>query len=516
MGLAKKSASSSLILMIGQIISTVIMAVASIFLARKLGDEQYGVYAIILIPVSIMFLIQDLGTSPALTRFCAMYRHEDRQGDLREVVRTGLIFVSLISMALSLVLYFLSGTIASAFLHRSEIGGLLEASSFMVLGSGLYGAIQSIFVGYERMGLRSVIDVFYSIIRSALVISLLLIGLGTWGALLSLIIAYTMTGFLGVLLIIVFIKPSRGPRSQNSLHTLRLMLAYGFPSYVGSFLTGGLSYWCNSLMTVYVSNVLIGNYSAALNFIVPISFVLVPIGTTLFPLFSKFNKNDPQLRMVFKKSVKYASLIVLPVMALLILISGPLIQVVFPRGYTDAAFYLSLYLLTYAFEGLGGTSLANIIMGVGETRIVLWSSAATLLLGAPLALILIPRFQIVGLVASLIIAPRLGWLIQYMWVRRVIGVSVDWVSSARIYICCVISFVSGYLVLSLLHLSGWIALISGSVVFLVFYLVALPLSRTLSKDDIINFRDMAKIMGPLSLFFDFILSLLQHLTMAVQ
>ena len=61
------------------------------------------------------------------------------------------------------------------------------------------------------------------------------------------------------------------------------MLAYGFPSYAGSLLTGSLSYLSSFLMAIYVSNTLIGNYSAALNFIALMSFVLIPISTTLFP-----------------------------------------------------------------------------------------------------------------------------------------------------------------------------------------------------------------------------------------
>jgi teichuronic acid exporter len=495
--------------MIGQIVSTLISAVAGIFLARTLGAEQYGVYSIILIPVSIVFLIQDLGTSPALTRFCSMYRRQGRADDLGEVIRTGLVFVSLTSLALSVVLFFSSGVIASAFFHRPEIEGLLKIVSFAVFGSGLYGAVQSIFVGYERMGLRSVIDVSYSLVRGGFMIALLLVGLGTMGALFSVLVGYTMAGFLGVLLILVFIKPGRG--SKSGWHTLDLMLAYGFPSYAGSLLMGGLSYWCSSLMTLYVSSALIGNYSAALNFTVLVGFVTMPIGTTLFPLFSKYSRGDSQLGMVFKKAVKYASLVTIPVMALLILVSGPLTQVIYGEGYAYAAFFLSLYLLTYAFEGMGGSSLSSLIMGVGESRVILWSGAATLLLGAPLALILIPRFQIVGLITVLIVAPRVGWLIQYMWVKRIIGLDVDWVNSAKIYFCSVVSFVAGYLAISLLHLSGWIALILGSAIFFSFYLVALPLSRTLSRVDLVNFREMAKITGPLNPVFDRILSLLQRL-----
>ena len=180
--MAKKSASSSFKIMIGQIVSTIILAVAGIYLARTLGADQYGVYAVILIPVTVVFLIQDLGTSPALIRFCAMYRQEERTGDLREVIKEGLIFVSLTSMAPSVILFFSSGFITSVILHRPELTNLLETASLMVFGSGVYGAVQSIFVGHQRMGLRSLIDVFFSISKGSLIVATLLIGLGARGA----------------------------------------------------------------------------------------------------------------------------------------------------------------------------------------------------------------------------------------------------------------------------------------------------------------------------------------------
>jgi O-antigen/teichoic acid export membrane protein len=498
--------------MFGQIASTVILAVSSIFLARFLGADQYGVYTIVLIPVAIVFLIQDMGTSPAFIRFCAMYRHEERTGDLREVIKTGLIFVSLTSMALSVALYLSSGLIASVFLRRPELEYLVKTSSFAVFGSGLYGAVQSIFVGNERMGLRSIIDVFWSLSKSVIMISLVLIGLGTGGAVLSNVLGYLMTGLLGVILILVYIRPGRDSQSQSSSRTLGLMLAYGLPAYAGSLLSGGLLQWYNSLMTLNVSTILIGNYSAASNFGVLVGFITMPIGTTLFPLFSRLRRDDPQLALIFRKAVKYTTLVTTPVMALLILVSGPLTRIIYGGNYTYVALYLSLYLLGYGFEGLGGTSLTNFIMGMGESKVILLMNAATLLLGAPLALILIPRFQIVGLIVTSLIAPRVGWLIGYAWVKKKFGITVGWLSSARVYLCSAVSFAVGYLALNLLHVTGWVALVAGSAIFFAFYLMALPLSRTLSRKDVDDLRVIAKTTGPLDPVIGVILSLLERLT----
>ena len=137
---------------------------------------------------------------------------------------------------------------------------------------------------------------------------------------------------------------------------------------------------------------------------------------------------------------------------------------------------------------MGGSSLYNFIMGIGESKVMMWSSVATLLLGIPFAIILIPRFQIIGLIAASIIATRIGWLVQYTWVKRKTGLDVDWRSSAKIYICSLKKIIVGYLTLRLLQLSrlGRTNLRHSDILHDL--LVALPLSRTLSGNDLVNFR----------------------------
>ena len=123
--------------MTGHILSTVITAFTVIFVTRVVGAQSYGEYTIALIPASIAMLVQDLGIFTALTRFCAMYRGEGRDGDLKEIVRTGLVFIATSSAILSLAIYLSSSLIASALLHRSDLDYLVKAASFSVFGNGL-------------------------------------------------------------------------------------------------------------------------------------------------------------------------------------------------------------------------------------------------------------------------------------------------------------------------------------------------------------------------------------------
>jgi stage V sporulation protein B len=493
--LVRGSARGSLILMVGQVITTVISAVTMIWIARVIGDDSYGLYTVALVPVSLFMLLQDLGVSQALMRFCAMYRHEGRQG-LRGVVYTGLLFSGVTSLFFSVLLFVFAEPVASLYLQRPEVASLVRAAALSILGQGLLTTVQAVFAGYEMMALRSVTQIIYSVVRGVVGVALTLVGFGAFGAALSYTVALMLSAVAGVVLVFAFVRFGVGGEGA-SLASLRMLLGYGFPLSLGGIIGGVLSQIYNTLMILYASTDAIGNYGAAANFGVLVTFFTVPIATVLFPLFSKFKRGDPQLEFLFRSAVKYTSMLTLPVVLVMIVLASPLSRVVFTREYPLVPLYLSLFILTFAFEGLGGISLSNLISGLGESRVLLVSSVCVFVVGAVLALVLVPSFQIVGLLVTMVVAPRAGWLYQTLWVRRNVGLSVDWGASLRVYVSGFAAFAVSYLVVNGFKLQGWVALVVGGFCFLVVYALGLPLSGALTRVDVGQLEAIAEGMGPL-------------------
>ena len=483
-----------------------------IYVARVLGAVSYGEYTIALIPISIAMLVQDLGVSTSVTRFCATYRQQGNADRLREIVWTGIIFTLVTSTALSALVFFASDYVTSIFLMKPELGYLLKVAAFAILGNGLYSMVQSVFIGYEKMQFRSIIQILYSISRGVLAVVFIWAGMGTFGAVLSYTVGYLSVGFLGVIFIFLFKEFKEKSSSVGFNSVLRLLLGFGLPLYVGSLISSGLNQWYNSLMILNVATEQIGNYGAATNFGVLVSFLTIPIGTVLFPLFSKVERNDPHLKQLFNNAVKYTTLVTTPVVGLIILLSEPLTQIIYGQSYPYAALYLSVYLLLYAFEGIGGTSLGYLIIGVGESRIALISSLVTFLIGVPLSFYLIPRYQILGLIATAIIAPRFGWAFNIYWMKKNLRFTIDWVNSAKIYGATLASFLSSYLLLLFLKVDGWIELIFGTLIFSIVYILALPLVRILSKSDLRELDTVVSVSGPLTPALRYFISVIRFFT----
>ncbi len=174
--MAKVSAKGSFHLLWGLVISTVISAIATIFVARLLGSDLYGLYGIVMIAPSLIGVFRDWGITSAMVRYTAQYRSEDRASEVRNILVSGIIFEIVLGMVLSAVSFALSGYLASNIFHRPEIAYLIQIASITILAGGLISAATAAFTGIEKMELNSLMLIFQSIIKTVIMITLSLFG----------------------------------------------------------------------------------------------------------------------------------------------------------------------------------------------------------------------------------------------------------------------------------------------------------------------------------------------------
>ncbi len=138
---------------------------------------------------------------------------------------------------------------------------------------------------------------------------------------------------------------------------IKTMLSYGAPLSISAIISGFQGQYYAFLLPIFyiTDNTAIGNYGIASTFVVLISFFATPITTMLFPAFSKLNpqKDKQTLQNVFQYSVKYASLLVVPVASLVMCLSEPAVSTLFGQTYSSAPLFLALLALTYFFTAFG-------------------------------------------------------------------------------------------------------------------------------------------------------------------
>ncbi|MCX6654004.1 MAG: oligosaccharide flippase family protein, partial [Candidatus Bathyarchaeota archaeon] len=359
---------------------------------------------------------------------------------------------------------------------------------------------------------RSLTQVLWSITRTIFSVILILAGLGAFGAVLANTVSQVVVGIVMLFMLFIFIKFEPGSKGGFSWEMLKTFLSYGLPLSMGTLLNGIKSQIYNYIMVLYVATDLIGNYGAATSFGVLVSFLTVPIATTLFPLYSKFKKGSPELREIFQTAVKYTSMVTLPVVLVIVAVATPLTRILFGASdYPYVPLYLSVYILNYAWEGLGGLSLGTLIGGIGESGVSLRSNILSFITGLLLAWILVPRYGMVGLLVTIVLDGRGGWIYHTLWAWRELGITVNWGSTIRLYLVGFAAFAAAYTVINILNIQGLLGLIFGAVTYFVVYVVGLPLSKVIKRSDLRLLEKIIDTMGPLAPIARQALSLMDRL-----
>ncbi|MEM2915624.1 MAG: oligosaccharide flippase family protein, partial [Candidatus Bathyarchaeia archaeon] len=187
--IAKVSTRGTAALSLGLIVSNVVMAAGTLLVASFLSEAEYGLYAIVLTVPALFSLFQDLGVNSAIIKYTAQYRAENRREEIKKILVTGLIFDAILGFCLSLIAFFSASFLAVTVVCRPEIKSLIEIASVVILFSSMITAVQSVFIGFERMKFNSLTMIFQSVLKCFASPALVLIGYGVYGAIMGAIVA---------------------------------------------------------------------------------------------------------------------------------------------------------------------------------------------------------------------------------------------------------------------------------------------------------------------------------------
>jgi O-antigen/teichoic acid export membrane protein len=517
MEIGKTSATGSFHLFVGKALSTVILAVGTIILGGLIREGDYGLYVVALIPSATFLLFQDWGLNIAITRQSAQCRSANRQADLRKTIVAGLTFVVATAAILTLVSVASANFMAFKVFNKPESAYLIAFASISIFSTALFSMAQCVFIGFERMKLVSFTLILQAIAQSATAPFLVSIGYGAFGALAGSTFASVSGSIIALVLLYfaIFRKLEKvSIRRNDIIEVLKPLLKYGVPLAIGSLLFGILTQFYSFMMALYVKDLtLIGNYRVAANFAVLPTFFTVPITAVLIPAFSKLDsqKELQLVKSVFTSSVKYASLVLVPVTMMLIVLAKNIIGTLYGSKWSFAPPFLALAVLGNLFAIFGNISLTGLFSALGETRLILKMNLLALAVGVPLAFALIPSFGINGMIIGSLVAVVPGIFISLYLARKKYGTKIDFNASARILLASTISAITTYLFLDVFAASNWLSLLLGSILFLVIYLVCAPLIGAINQMDINNLRGFFSTLGLVSKILEIPLRFMEQL-----
>ncbi|MEM3566210.1 MAG: flippase [Candidatus Bathyarchaeia archaeon] len=516
--IAKKSATGSFHLFIGVAASTIIMAIGTIILARLMTPEEYGLYSIALIPSYMAILFRDWGVNSAITKYTATLRAENKENETRRIILAGLTFEIITGLILSLILISLSTFIASTIFQRPETSNLIAIASVTLLAGAAITAVQSSFIGFERMELNSLTNICQATAKTIASPILVFIGYSALGATLGYTVSFITSAIISLtILYFAIVKKLKkdNPQKINAVQTLKEMLRYGVPLSIALIISGFLVQFYAFLMAIYCDNAMIGNYQVATQFATLLTFFTIPISTVLFPVFSKINpqRESELLQTVFTSSVKYSAFILIPATTAVMVLSKPMISTLFGEKWNYAPLFLTLYVISNLFAIFGSLSLGSFLAGIGETKIQMKLSLITLAFGLPLALLLIPTNGIIGLITTSITAGIPSLFLGLYWIWKRYKVKAETKSSIKIITASLIAAAFTFLAINFIkYAADWIELTVGGLTFIITYLITAPLIGAINKTDAQNLKTMFSELGIISKLLNLPLKTMEKLS----
>jgi len=361
--------------------------VVGIVIARILTPEQFGVYAVALTVQGILMTVADLGLAADIVR-------SDEPEKIAPTVAT----LGLVSgTALTALTMLGSGYLATALGSPDAAPAIAMLSVTLLLGGA--GVVPYAFLTrrFEQRQLFVVGAVDFVV---STVVTLVLIGLGfgVMGLAIGRVAAQTVA--LGMQFLLARVKP----HYSIDRTVLRPVLTFGLPIAAANLLSWGLLNVDNIVLARVAGAVALGYYVLAFNISSwPMSALSQMVRSVALPYFSRAGADTKALSTV--TSLAWA--VALPAGAVLAVLSGPVIEVVYGSKWLPAATVLSalgLYgSLRVVFDIFTGYLYAR-----GNSRSVLW----------------IQIIWLVTLTGGLIVAVMLYGIIGAGWVHVFVAVAI--------------------------------------------------------------------------------------------
>jgi len=492
--LAEESTKGGLILVSGTIISAIISAIASIIIARILGPNDYGLYSLSLVIPQIFFLITDFGIKEGIIKFTIESRQKNQIGLEIKIIKFALLIRAIAAIICFIFLFFASDLITAFLLNRNNLGFYMRIASVSVIFQALYSTVTFAYIGLDKVTSSSVITQIQSISKAIISVLFLILGFGLVGAIYGYVFGFIFAGLIGTVSLLFHLKKIYYKPIKNAdvKPYLKLLIKYGTPLYFSTMLLGLMPQIIDVILSFFSSNYDIGNFKVTANFIVLMTLVTKQITTSFLPAFTKLGQyNAEKSRNFFNLTLKFTTLLMIPITTLLIIFSKDLIQLIYGITYLDAGLYLSIYSLQFFFCAIGLLNLPSLFNGLGRTRETLKMNAVIFIIVILFALIITNFFGILGLIFSIIIGYGLGSFYGFFLAKRLIGVTINWKSTLKIFSSALLSAIGSIIILPDFSFI-FFKLILGLLSYLFLYITLIPLTHTINKSELKSINNFIK------------------------
>lgn len=417
------------ILTLGVIIMKVLGAIYKIPLSNILGDAGYGYFNAAYSIYFVMLTISSAGLPVALSRIISERGGDENQALRSKIFRVSLISFTVIGIVLASLAWIFPDTLARVLLTKPESARSIEALAPSILLVCILSAFRGYIQGHSDMKpttLSQIIEVLAKVIVGLVLAKILLdktgdVALAAAGAMFG-----VSAGSLASLIYIIFAyfrRKKSEPKTLNdkcdlkSIEIVKLLFKIGIPITLGSCVMSIISLLDTKLinsqllssgLSKELSDVLYGSYSVMTSlYNLPAAFI-TPLTISLVPAISEAISLNEHSKAgnIAESSLRIAAVVFLPMCFGLIVMSKPIVAVLYENTYRTGPVILSL-LGTASIFICYALILNSILLANGNERVPMYA----MLTGGVAKLLL--NYRLVGDVRINIYGAPIGTIACY-------------------------------------------------------------------------------------------------------
>jgi len=450
------------------------------FLTKYLGIYDYGVWAQIMVTVSLFTPIVTLGLPFSLVRFLA---GEKNKKEIREGIYSVLFLIFAIGLIISLFLIIFSRPVSSFLGSEYD---LIIILAFLVLFECLNSVFLNVLRAFQEIKKYSFFIIFQNFGGIGLVAIAIILNYGLLGAVFSLLII----NLIIFLILGGMIIKGAGFELPN-FSRIKQYLSFGVPT-----IPGNLGFWVvqssdRYLIGYFLGITSVGYYAAGYTlgnilmlFLTPLSFLLTPVLSKLYDE-NKIN----EVKICLSYSLKYFLMVAIPSVFGLSVLARQLLTILSTTEIASQGHLITI-LITISILFFGGRVVTSQILAlVKKTNIssTIWISAAIVNFG--LNFIFIPHFGILGAAITTLIAFTLAFSLTLFYSSRYFTFSID----RRFILKSVFASTIMSLIIIRLNATSIIELIIAIIIGILIYAITLFILKGVNKEEIKFFGELFKI-----------------------
>lgn len=294
--------------------------ILGIIIARFITPSEYGVLGVIMVFINISQVFIESGLGSAL-----IYRNNLEEKDLQTTFTFNIAF----SLLIFIILFCTAGLIESFFSLENLASYLRVSIIVLILNSFLVVPTAILQV---KMNFKSIAITNFSatLVSGGLGCVAAIYGFGVWALILQLLSKGVVQAFL--LNILCKWKPRLKFFKDSFLSMYRYSLAIFGTSCITKLTGEGISFFIAKILTPYS----LGIFTRANQFASLTGTSLGSIfSTVLFPVFSSRRDGEGNFNDIYNKTVVYQGLVIIPIFALLAVLSKPIIILLLTEKWID-------------------------------------------------------------------------------------------------------------------------------------------------------------------------------------